>query len=132
MHAEERSRNGDAQLATRDGMAGGVGMALEPAWQPNYVDLSDDRVVRFGARCVVCGARFVTAGMQISPGAFAAPPDNPPARALDEQKYRFFVQFDGAVRELAIECFRCERTACPGCWDDDNGMFCAVVEEQPL
>src|SRR5258707_6281869 len=113
-------------------MAGGVGMALEPAWQPNYVDLSDDRVVRFGARCVVCGARFVTADMQIPPGALAAPPDSPQARALDEQKYRFFVEFDGAFRELAIECFRCERTACPDCWDDDNGMCGACVETHRL
>jgi len=107
-------------------------MALEPAWQPNYVDLSDDRVVRFGARCVVCGARFVTADMQIPPGALAAPPDSPQARALDEQKYRFFVEFASAFRELAIECFRCERTACPDCWDDDNGMCGACVETHRL
>jgi hypothetical protein len=107
-------------------------MALEPAWQRNYVDLSDDRVIRFGARCVVCGARFVTADMQIPPGALAAAPDSPQARALDEQKYRFFVEFDGAFRELAIECFRCERTACPDCWDDDNGMCGACVETHRL
>src|SRR5260221_10731570 len=107
-------------------------MPVEPAWAANSLRLRGVRGVGLRSRCVVCGARFVTADMQIPPGALAAPPDSPQARALDEQKYRFFVELASAFRELAIECFRCERTACPDCWDDDNGMCGACVETHRL
>jgi hypothetical protein len=108
-------------------------MAAGPVWQSNYVDLCDDRTARFGAECVVCGARYATAP---EPLVAAVPanrePDPMAARQIEEQKYRLFSEFDQAFRSITITCYRCGRPACPDCWDVDKQMCGACVAERGL
>jgi hypothetical protein len=54
------------------------------------------------------------------------------AHAIEEAKYRAFVEFDAAFREITVECYRCERSACPDCWDEDNRMCGACVHTHGL
>lgn len=108
-------------------------MAEGAVWQPNYVDLSDDRTVRFGADCVVCGARYVTVPVSlIAPLPLDGEPDPATAQAIDEQKYQFFNEFDSAFRSITIACFRCGQPACPDCWDVDKQMCGSCVAERNL
>ncbi len=108
-------------------------MAPEPVWQSNYVDLSDDRTVRFGAVCVICSARYASAGEPLDPaiGASAASGDTPQER-IDQLKQEYFAEFDAAFREIGIECYRCQRVACPDCWDVDHHMCAACVATRGL
>jgi hypothetical protein len=108
-------------------------MALEPMWQSNYVDLSDEATIRFGVWCTACGARYVSADEVLDPALpVLAPPGSAATRAIEEAKYRVFVEFDAAFREIAIHCYRCERSVCPDCWDEDNSMCGACVKAQGL
>lgn len=98
-------------------------MPATPAWQPYYADLCDDRAVRFGLECPICGARYATPGVPIQNARAAMQTlDNPFPPSIEEVKLAAFAEFDASVRELLIECFRCQRHACPGCWDHDNRM----------
>jgi hypothetical protein len=108
-------------------------MALDPMWQSNYVDLSDERTLRFGGWCIVCGARYVAPDEPLDPALpHAPPPGSAGARAIEEAKFRAFVEFDAAFREMTVECYRCERPACPDCWDEDNRMCGACVQTSGL
>jgi hypothetical protein len=108
-------------------------MAAEPVWQSNYADLSDDRNVRFGAECAVCHARYVTTPvLLVAPLPVEGEPDTATARAVDEQKYRLFTDFDKAFRSITITCFRCGQAACPDCWDVDKQMCGACLAERGL
>ncbi len=108
-------------------------MAEESGWQPNYADLSDDRVVRFGGACAVCHARYATAP---EPLAAIPPIDREPdpatAQAIEDQKFRLFSAFDSAFRTISIRCFRCGDPACPDCWDVDKQMCGRCVAERGL
>jgi hypothetical protein len=108
-------------------------MAEESSWQPNYADLSDDRVVRFGGACLVCGARYATAA---EPLAAIPPADREPdpatLQAIEEQKYRLFAEFDAAFRTISIRCYRCGDIACPDCWDVDKQMCGRCVAQRGL
>lgn len=98
-------------------------MPATPAWQPHYADLCDDRAVRFGLECPICGARYATPGVAIEVARAAMQTlDNPFPPSIEDVKLAAFAEFDASVRELLIECFRCQRQACPGCWDHDNHM----------
>ncbi len=108
-------------------------MDLDPIWQANYVDLSDERTIRFGAWCVVCSARYASADETLDPALPHSPsPGSAAARAIEETKYRAFVEFDAAVREITFKCRRCRRSACPDCWDEDNRMCGACVQAHGL
>lgn len=103
-------------------------MALEPTWQPNYVDLSDDRTVRLGVQCLVCGARYESAAARINlDPAFGFAMQGPLEQQLSDLKYRSFTEFDAAYREIAFDCPRCGRRACADCWDTDHQMCGACV-----
>lgn len=108
-------------------------MAEEPVWQPNYLDMSDDRNIRFGGECVVCQARYATLPR---PLAVALPDegetDAATRKELDDQKYEYFRAFDAAFRSIVIYCYRCNRPACPDCWDDDKQMCGSCVAERGL
>lgn len=107
--------------------------AARAAWQPNYVDLGDERTVKFGGQCVVCGARYATPGEELSmtlPGSVETGPPRP--SEIDEIRYARFVAFDEAFRGLGTVCPRCHRTTCPDCWDQDAGLCGACVAEQGL
>ena len=108
-------------------------MAEEPVWQPNYTDMSDDRSVRFGAECVVCHARYASAPQPLEvtllPGE---EPDAAARKAIDDQKYDHFRDFDAAFRSIVIFCYRCGRPACPDCWDVDKQMCGACVADRGL
>lgn len=98
-------------------------MTATPAWQPYYADLCDDHSVRFGLECPICGARYATPGVAIEVARAAMQTlNNPFPPAIEDVKLAAFAEFDVSVRELLIECFRCQRQACPGCWDHDNRM----------
>lgn len=103
-------------------------MAPEPTWQPNYVDLSDDRSIRLGAQCLICGARFESplARLDLDP-AFGFAIQGSLDQEVAELKYRTFVEFDAAYRELSFDCPRCHRSACVDCWDADHRMCGACV-----
>ena len=105
-------------------------MALEPVWQPNYADLCDDSSIQFGMQCVVCGARYSSLRAPLVrtavPGAAAS------SREIAEEKLAKFREFDAACRELDLHCFRCQRVACPDCWDEDNGMCSECVANRGL
>jgi hypothetical protein len=100
-------------------------MADDPVWQPNYVDLSDDRIVRFGGECVVCGARYATPGQ---------PRTTPPRvdGGPDEAMIAAFRLFDASFHELQMTCFRCQRAACPDCWDEDHRMCAQCAADRGL
>ena len=100
-------------------------MADEPVWLPNYVDLSDDRIVRFGGECVICGARYATPGQ---------PRTSPPRvdGGADESMIAAFRLFDASFRELQTTCFRCQRAACPDCWDEDHRMCAQCAADRGL
>ncbi|HEV2458966.1 MAG TPA: hypothetical protein VGS80_11420 [Ktedonobacterales bacterium] len=100
-------------------------MADDPVWQPNYVDLSDDSIVRFGGECVVCGARYTTPG---------EPRTTPPRvdGGPDQAMIAAFRLFDAAFHELQPTCFRCQRAACPDCWDDDHRMCAQCAADRGL
>jgi hypothetical protein len=108
-------------------------MEVGPVWQPNYVDLSDDRVLRFGGECVVCGAHYVTSP---EPLVAAIPPGREPdpatAQQIEEQKFELFNDFDAAFKSIAILCYSCGRVACPDCWDQDKQMCGACVVERGM
>jgi hypothetical protein len=98
-------------------------MAATSAWQPHYADLCDDHAVRFGLECPICGARYATPGVAIEVARAAMQTlDNPFPPSIEDVKLAAFAEFDASARELLIECFRCQRQACPGCWDHDNRM----------
>lgn len=108
-------------------------MVAGPVWQANYVDLSDDRAVRFGAECVICGARYVTEPEPLAAHvAGGTEPDPETARHIEDQKFRLFGEFDEAFRGITINCFRCGRAACPDCWDSDKQMCGSCVAERGL
>lgn len=103
-------------------------MALEPTWQPNYIDLSDDRTVRLGAQCLICGARYESAPARINMDpAFGFAMQGPIEQQLSDLKYRAFSEFDAAYREIVVSCPRCGRGACADCWDGDHQMCGACV-----
>lgn len=108
-------------------------MAVGPVWQPNYVDLSDDRVLRFGGECVVCGAHYVTSP---EPLVVALPPGREPdpatAQQIEEQKFEFFNDFDAAFKSIAIPCYSCGRVACPDCWDQDKQLCGSCVVDRGM
>lgn len=108
-------------------------MAAGPVWQPNYVDLSDDRVLRFGGECVVCSAHYVTSP---EPLVATLPPGREPdpatAQQIEEQKFQFFCEFDAAFKSIAILCYQCGRVACPDCWDQDKQMCGSCVVERGM
>jgi hypothetical protein len=108
-------------------------MALDPMWQSNYVDLSDERTIRFGGWCIVCGARYVAPDEPLDSALpHSPPPGSAAARAIEEAKFRAFVEFDAAFREMTVECYQCEHLACPDCWDEDNRMCGACVQTHGL
>lgn len=105
----------------------------EPVWQSNYVDLCDQSTIRFGAECVICGARYVTPTETIAPELVAsAIPGSALEQEIGDLKFQRFAEFDTAFRELSITCFRCGRAACPDCWDDDNRMCAECVMARGL
>lgn len=105
----------------------------EPTWQPNYIDLSEGDSIRLGAQCVICGARYVTPPQLIDPMLItAAMPGSPLERDLSELRFQLFKNFDVAFRDICITCYRCGRTACPDCWDEDNRMCGACVASRGL
>ena len=98
-------------------------MGAAPEWQANYVDLCDDRTLSFGAECVVCQARYVSATVPL----VAAPPvDGPPdatiGRAINDQKMRVFTEFDQDYRSILLSCARCGMPSCPDCWEDRKSV----------
>ena len=98
-------------------------MPATPAWQPYYADLCDNHSVRFGLECPICGARYATRGVAIEVARAAMQTlNNPFPPAIEDVKLAAFAEFDASVRELLVGCFRCQRQACPGCWDHDNRM----------
>lgn len=103
-------------------------MAAEPTWQPNYVDLSDDRTFRLGGQCLVCGARYESpvARLDLDP-AFGFAMRGALEQELGELKFRTFADFDAAYKEITYDCPRCGRHACVDCWDTDHGMCGACV-----
>src|SRR6516225_8969413 len=108
-------------------------MGAAPEWQANYVDLCDDRTLSFGAECVVCQARYVSATVPL----VAAPPvDGPPdatiGRAINDQKMRVFTEFDQDYRSILLSCARCGMPSCPDCWDVDRRMCGACVADAGL
>ncbi|HLJ81020.1 MAG TPA: hypothetical protein VKT52_06000, partial [Ktedonobacterales bacterium] len=105
----------------------------QPVWQSNYVDLCEESTVRFGAACVICGARYATPVEAIARElVLSAAPGSALAQELADLKYQRFTEFDGAFRELSITCYRCGRAACPDCWDDDNRMCAECVASRGL
>ena len=105
----------------------------EPTWQPNYVDLSEGNTMRLGASCTICGARYATPIETIDPLLVtAALPGSPLERDLSELRFQFFTRFDAAFRDLCVRCYRCGRTACPECWDEDNRMCGECVSKRGL
>jgi hypothetical protein len=108
-------------------------MASRPEWQPNYRDLSDDRTISFGAECYVCHAHYVSIPEpMVAPLPVEGAPDPALARAIEDQKYALFAEFDSAFRSITIVCFRCGNPACPDCWDVDKQMCGACVAERGL
>ena len=103
-------------------------MAPEPTWQPNYVDLSDDRTVRLGGQCLVCGARYESpvARLDLDP-AFGFAMQGSLEQELGDLKYRTFTEFDAAYNEITFDCPQCGRHACIDCWDADHRMCGACV-----
>lgn len=108
-------------------------MGPEPTWQPNYVDLSDDRSVRLGGQCLICSARFESplVRMDLDP-AFGFAMQGSFEQELAEVKYRTFVDFDTAYREISFDCPKCGRRACVDCWDADHRMCGACVAASGL
>ena len=108
-------------------------MGPEPSWQPNYVDLSDDRTVRLGGQCLICGARFESpvSRLDLDP-AFGFAMQGSFEQELAELKYRTFAEFDAAYREITFDCPRCGRRACVDCWDADHRMCGACVAASGL
>src|SRR5437879_1489295 len=103
--------------------AEGWRMAAEPVWQPNYVDLGDERSIRFGAQCVVCDARYATPGEFINQLLIRdAIPDSELQHEIQDAKRYMFREFGSAYSGMLVMCYRCQRPACPDCWDDDNKM----------
>jgi hypothetical protein len=102
-------------------------------WQPNYEDLSEPGTMCLGARCVICGARYMTPIETLDPQLVAlALPGSPMQQEIADLRYRFFEEFDAAYREISINCFRCGRTACPDCWDEDHRMCGECVVSRGL
>jgi ribosomal protein L37E len=105
-------------------------MGAAPEWQANYVDLCDDRTLSFGAECVVCQARYVSATVPlIAAPTFDSPPDPNTARAIGDQKLRVYVEFDNDYRSILLTCTRCGMPSCPDCWDVDRQLCGACVAE---
>ncbi|HEV2235762.1 MAG TPA: zinc ribbon domain-containing protein [Ktedonobacterales bacterium] len=108
-------------------------MGAAPEWQANYVDLCDDRTLNFGAECVVCQARYVSATV---PLLTAMPYDGAPgaedARAISDQKLRVFTEFDHDYRSILLACTRCGALSCPDCWDVDRQLCGACVADMGL
>lgn len=105
----------------------------QPSWSSNYADLCDDGSIRFGAECVICGARYATPTETIAPELVAtAIPGSALMQEIADLKYQRFAEFDAAFKELSITCFRCGRTACVECWDDDNRMCAECVVARGL
>lgn len=102
-------------------------MASQPVWQPNYVDLGDDRTFRFGAECVVCHARYETPLTRLPTGPDAELDDAPGPEEVQARKRAAFVAFAAAYYELGITCPQCQHVACPECWDADHGLCGACV-----
>ncbi len=111
----------------------GVSMRGGPVWQPNYVDLSDDRAVSFGAECVVCQAHYVVTPVPlVALMPMMGQLDPQTAKAIEEQKYQVFADFDQAYRSILLTCRRCGNPACPDCWDVDKQVCGACVAEGGL
>lgn len=108
-------------------------MGPEPSWQPNYVDLSDDRTVRLGGQCLICGARYESpvARLDLDP-AFGFAMQGSFEQELAELKYRTFAEFDAAYHEVSFDCPQCRRCACVDCWDADHRMCGACVAASGL
>jgi hypothetical protein len=108
-------------------------MGAAPEWQANYVDLCDDRTLSFGAECVVCQARYVSATVPLGAGLpFDGPPDTDAMRAVNEQKLRVFTEFDQDYRSILLTCARCGMPSCPDCWDVDRQLCGACVADAGL
>lgn len=105
----------------------------EPVWQANYVDLSDANTMRLGAECPICGARYTTPPETIDPLlTTAALPGSSLEHDLSELRFQFFRRFDVAFRDICVTCYRCGRSACPDCWDEDNRMCGDCVAQRGL
>jgi ribosomal protein L37E len=108
-------------------------MGAAPEWQANYVDLCDDRTLSFGAECVVCQARYVSATVPLSSGLpFDGAPDPDTARSINDQKLRVFTEFDQDYRSILLTCARCGTPSCPDCWDVDRQLCGACVADAGL
>lgn len=108
-------------------------MAAEPVWQPNYVDLCDERSIRFGAQCVICDARYATPVESLDNLLVrdAIPADELPKEIENAKRY-IFNDFSNAYNGMLVTCYRCQRPACPDCWDDDNQMCGECVAARGL
>jgi hypothetical protein len=98
-------------------------MGVAPEWQANYADLCDDRTLSFGAECIVCQARYVSAAVPLSTALPAdGPPDAATSRAIQDLKRRVYSEFDQDYRSILLTCARCGMPSCPDCWDVDRQM----------
>jgi hypothetical protein len=84
----------------------------------HYVDLSDAQYARFGTECPHCAARYVTPLMD------GAHTESARRAALEA--------CDSAWHELQVICPRCERLACPFCWDSGHRMCIDCAEAHGL
>lgn len=108
-------------------------MAAEPVWQSNYVDLCDERSIRFGAQCVICDARYATSGESLDQLLVReAIPDSELQQEIKNAQRYIFTEFDSAYNGMLVRCYRCQRPACPDCWDDDNQMCGECVAARGL
>ena len=90
-------------------------MAQEPMWQPQYLDLSDEQGIRFGAQCVICSARYaMPLEAALAPGGHGA--------SLQAAKRSVLAQFEEVWHGLQVRCLGCGRSACPECWDASNNL----------
>jgi hypothetical protein len=108
-------------------------MGAAPEWQANYVDLCDDRTLSFGAECVVCQARYVSATVPLLAAmSFDGRPDPQTEGAISDQKLRVFTEFDQDYRSILLACTRCGMPSCPDCWDVDRQVCGACVADAGL
>jgi hypothetical protein len=108
-------------------------MGAAPEWQANYVDLCDDRTLSFGAECVVCQARYVSATVALPTTLpYEGAPGAERARAISDQKLRVFAEFDHDYRSILLACTRCGAPSCPDCWDVDRQLCGACVADVGL
>src|SRR5579884_3100665 len=99
-------------------------MAQGPAGQFRYVDLSNERGVRFGGQCPICGARYAT---PLQPQPAGTPPSE-----VEAARREVFDLFITAWHELEVDCRGCLRPACPLCWDEEQGLCAECVAQRGL